>query len=173
MKTDIEKMILSRRDHLDADNPPDVWPDVRARWQPPRKKSWHQYWQVAAAIAVAFVIGAVLYSQDLWDDVERLATLGDISYEYKELERNYEAEIKQISSKLPMDDIKQDEELAWLLDELEALEEVNKEYRADIRANADREQLIRVLTDYYEKKIRLLRALEYEMNRQKNEPSDL
>ncbi|MEQ9231256.1 MAG: hypothetical protein RIF46_11290, partial [Cyclobacteriaceae bacterium] len=53
--------------------------------------------------------------------------------------------------------------------ELEALEEINKQYRADIGTEADEELLVNALIDYYEKKIRLLKKLELEINRQKNE----
>lgn len=151
---------------MDVETPPsDVWGNIRREL----KEKNFRVWKAAAAIFLVTTLGLLVYNFSLQEQVEELASLGDISEEYRKVENAYQAEISQLTNQIPMNEVLTTEELSWMLAEMEALEEINKQYRADIGTGADKELLVQALIDYYEKKIRLLRKLELEINRQKNE----
>ena len=170
MKT-IERQIRDNRNQLDIETPPeDVWNSIREGWKKEGKKSSNfQLWKVAAAIFFASTIGLLAYSISLKDEVNELASLGDISPEYQKIEASYQAEILLLTSALSIDDLIKSDEYSWVMQEMQILEEINQQYRADIGNDADQELLVRALLDYYEKKIRLLKKLELEIKRHKDE----
>lgn len=171
MKTDIEKILRENKAKLDFEKvPEDTWEGIRNSIQKRNKseKSF-QFWKVAAVVFMAVSIGLLADNISLLNQVEELASLGDISQEYSELEMNYEFQINQLTSQFSIDDAFQTEDLNWMAKELDALEKVNQQYRQDIGTEADQELLVEALIDYYEKKIRLLRKIELEINRQQNE----
>lgn len=173
MKTDIENIIKKNRAQLDIENPPsDSWDEVRKSLSPDKAKAKShsiQWWKAAAVLFLATSVSLLIYNMSLKEQVDELASLGDISNEYKNVEQSYQHEIGQLTSKLSVNEILKAEDLAWMADELKALEEVNNQYRQDIGKAGDQELLVEALIDYYEKKIRLLKKLELEINRQKNE----
>ncbi len=169
MKTDIEKLLKDNKEHLNVETPPsDVWQNIQGEIKEVSSKTF-QVWKVAAAILLVTSLGLLVYNFSLQKQVEELASLGDISEEYRKVENAYQSEINQLTGQIPIKEVLTSEELSWMLEELEALEEINKQYRADIGTEADKELLVNALVDYYEKKIRLLKKLELEINRQKNE----
>ncbi|MEO9871215.1 hypothetical protein [Ekhidna sp.] len=160
----IEELIKRRKDKLDVENtPPEVWGDIQKEWkkESPRK---HLLWQVAAVIFIVTSIGLLSQNIILQNKVEDLASLGDISEKYSEIEKNYQKEIDQIESSISIIQVKKQEDFSWIFNELTALDEVNEIYRQDI-GKANEEQLVSVLIDYYEKKLRLLKKLEFEIKR--------
>lgn len=167
----IEDQIKDKREQLDIETPPvELWDGIREGWKKSEKKqSDFQIWKVAAAILFATTIGLLGYSISLKDEVEELASLGDISPEYQKIEAAYQSEIAQLTGMLSIDDLANSAEYAWVTEEMQILEEINQQYRKDIGEDADQELLVRALLDYYEKKIRLLKKLELEIKRQKNE----
>ena len=167
----IEDQIRDNRNKLDVDTPPaELWSGIREGWKKEEKpKTSFEWWKVAAAIFFISTLGLLVYTNSLQDEVEKLASLGDIDPKYQPIEAGYQAEIIQLTSALSMDELSQNEEYAWVLEEMESLDRINEQYRADIGKGADQELLVRALMDYYEKKIRLLKKLELEIKRQKNE----
>ncbi len=167
---DIEQQIKDQRHLMDVENPPeDVWDGIRDKWKPKSTSASTLWWKVAAGLFLASSIALLVYNQSLRQQVEQLATLGDISEKYREIENDYKLEINKLSQQVGFDEVALNNEYSWIIDELNQLENVNKEYRKDIGNNADQEQLIDALLDYYEKKIRLLKKLELEINRRQNE----
>lgn len=170
----IEEAIKNRKDQLDVDTPPpELWDDIRKDWKKERKPGW---WKVAAAIFIATSLGLLIHNISLQNQVEELASLGDLSEEYRDLENNYITEIKNIESSIPIVEVKSQNDFQWIFEELETLDQINILYRQDI-GKINEKQLVGVLIDYYEKKIRLLKKLELEIRRtnklNNNEETDI
>ncbi|MFK7953203.1 MAG: hypothetical protein AB8B73_10180 [Ekhidna sp.] len=162
----IDEIINNKRDQLDVeDTPKDLWENIRNDWKTEPKKRSLDAWKIAATFLLITSFGLLFYSQSLRQEIEQLASLGDISAEYLSVEVQYKSEIETLESSIPLAQINEKNDFSWLLDELETLEKVNKKYRSDIGTIGNEEQLVKVLLDYYEKKIKLLKKLQLEMNR--------
>lgn len=158
----IEEHIKNRRDQLDIENPPaDTWNGIKSEWKKESSVSW---WKVAAVLFIATSVGLLLHNISLQNQVDELASLGDISEEYKAIEDNYVAQINQLESNIELSKVRSQEDFSWIFEELMALDEIDKLYRKDI-GKISEEQLVGVLIDCYEKKIRLLSKLELEIRR--------
>ncbi|GAB4240004.1 MAG: hypothetical protein Tsb0034_16280 [Ekhidna sp.] len=160
----IEELIKNRKDRLDVETPPDdVWGEIRKEWQP-KKKDVFPWWKAAAILFITLSAVLATYTLSLRSQVEELASLGDLSSEYQELEASYISQVNLLESAIPIGDIRADEDYRWLFEELETLDSINMIYRADI-GKVNEEELVGVLIDYYEKKLKLLRKLELEIER--------
>ena len=171
----IDDLIRNRKDELDVESPPpEVWQAINNDIKRPDLKSF-QWWKVAAVIFVCFSIGLLIQNRLLQSQVDELASLGDFSEEYSKIETDYVSQVSQLEGTIPLEEIKASEEYAWVFEELKMLEEINTMYRSDI-GKVSQEQLVAVLIDYYEKKIKLLKKLELEIERNskqnKNEKTD-
>lgn len=80
------------------------------------------------------------------------------------VEQGYITQINQLESTIPIGSAMEQEDFEWIFEELNMLDEINEIYRSDI-GKINEEELVGVLIDYYEKKIRLLRKLELEIER--------
>ena len=159
----IEDLIKQKRDELDLETPPsDLWNDIHKDWK--TKKESFPWWKVAAIIFITFSVGLLINNVLLRQQVDELASLSDISNEYEVIEKGYITQINQLETSLPLEEISANEDLKWLAEELSMLDEVNTIYRKDIGI-VNEDQLVEVLIDYYEKKIRLLKKLELEIKR--------
>lgn len=164
----IDEIIKSRIDHLDVEQPPaELWENIRKEWKAEPKRSTISAWKIAATVLLATSFGLLMYTRSLHEEIDQLASLGDISSEYQVVEQRYQSEINALETSIPMKQVSQSRNYDWLLDELKTLDQVNQLYREDIGKVANEGQLVQVLMDYYEKKIKLLRKLELEINRDK------
>ena len=173
MKKNIEELLRENRQELDVESPPsDAWEKIRGEFHSfheQKKQPAFSWWKVAAVIFLISTVGLIGHNIFLHQRVEELASLGDIAEEYAPIEKSYQTEINQLTSRIHVKEALSQKDLAWMADELKALEEVNKQYRGDIGTDADQELIVQALIDYYEKKIRLLKKLELEINRLENE----
>ena len=159
----IEDLIKSRKEGLDLDIPPDeLWQGIKKEWK--KEKKSFQWWKVAAIIFMTISLGLLTQNVILKQKVDKLASLGDISPEYKKVELDYLTQVSKLEATLPISEIKNKDEFEWIFQKLQTLEDINLLYRKDIGI-AKKDQLVGVLIDYYEKKIRLLRKLELEIKR--------
>lgn len=162
----IEELIKKKKDQLDLDTPPiEAWDGIRNQWKTTKKTSHFSWWKVAAIFFIGTSFALLIYTQTLRNQVDELTSLGDISSKYQKIERSYQREIKALEASISFEEVRKDQELSWLLDEMNTLDEVNQLYRRDIKELGDNEQLVNVLIDYYEKKLKLLRKLELEIKR--------
>ena len=160
----IDELIKNRKNQLDIETPPpEIWQSIRAEIKPAQTSSF-QWWKVAAVIFVCISAGLLIQNRLLQSQVDQLASLGDISIEYQRIEQTYLSQVNLLEGSIPIEEIKTDENYDWIFDELSMLEEINTMYRSDI-GMASEEQLVAVLIDYYEKKIKLLKTLELEIKR--------
>lgn len=164
----IDEIIKSKRDQLDVEQPPaDLWENIRDEWKSETKKSTMSAWKVAASILLITSFGLLLYTRSLHQEIDQLASLGDISVEYKTIENQYQSEVEALETSIPLQEIGQSKDYEWLLEELKTLDQINQLYRADIGKVGNEDQLVQVLIDYYEKKIKLLKKLDLEISRDK------
>lgn len=163
----VEDIIKKQRQALDVETPPlEAWNEIRVEWKnEPENSNNPRWWKAAAALFIASTIGLLVYSLSLRQQVHELASLGDISEQYEALENEYQAEINQLESSTNLLEVSQQEDFKWVLQEMKTLEEINELYRKDIGQMADQNRLVNALIDYYEKKIRLLKKLELEIER--------
>lgn len=154
---------------MDVEQPPsDLWNKIRDEWKKEEKPaSTHHWWKVAAIVFISTSLTLLIYSLSLQNKVEQLASLGDISEEYMEMENQYKAEIGVLESSIKNQKVNLENDFQWIADEMKTLEEINELYRRDIGQVANQAQLTGALIDYYEKKIKLLKKLELEINRTK------
>jgi hypothetical protein len=171
MKRDIEQQLRDKRDKLDIEEPPKaLWNNIRSEWQKPQSQlRYAVWWKVAAVLFLFSSIALLMHNVVLQHEVEELASLGDISNEYRQIENSYQQQINQLTSTLPLEQINDQEEYGWVMEELKQLEKINELYRKDIGKSVDQDRLVNALIDYYEKKIRILRKLQLEINRQQHE----
>ncbi|MEQ8903756.1 hypothetical protein [Ekhidna sp.] len=160
----IEEIIKKKKDQLDIESPPaELWDGIKKQWKP-EQRSTMQWWKAAAVLFISTSIGLLIHNITLQNKVEELATLGDISEEYKAIEKNYLTEISHLEASIPLKQVKSQQDFVWIFEELETLDQINLMYRQDI-GKINKAQLVGVLMDYYEKKIRLLKKLELEIKR--------
>ena len=165
MKRDpFEKEIIQRREEMDQlDTPPDLWQNItKEAFHLSKHRTLIRYWQIAASLLFVTCIGLGYLLIQKNDEPMQL---GDISPAYMQMEIEYIQEIEQIYASLPIDSISH-ADFSWLLDELSYLDTIRSEYLKDLPTAHDREKVIRALVDYYEKKLKILRKLELEINRQ-------
>lgn len=170
MKKTIEQQLLEKRDRLDLAEPPaHLWEGIREKCQPTKRRHLHVWWKVAAVFFLMSSIALVVHNVYLQGQVDELASLGDISGEYRKMEKSYQREITQLTRAIPLEQIAASPDFSWAMEELQTLEAINEQYRKDIGSATDQDKLVKVLIDYYEKKIRLLRKIQLEINRLENE----
>jgi hypothetical protein len=161
----IEDLIKRQRDQLDFENPsPEIWDGIKNEWKKETQASFH-WWKVAAIIFISTSVALLIYTLSLQSKVNQLASLGDISENYREVENQYQSEISILETKINIQEVSQNDDFQWMIDEMKTLDEINELYRQDIGKAPDQDQLVKALIDYYEKKIKLLKKLELEITR--------
>lgn len=166
---DLEKYIIKNREEIDCEQPPSfVWKSIEKELPAtPSQTSFTWMWK-AATISLLLVCSALIYLVSIKENNTRLYSLGDISEEYMVMEKNYQLTIQTLETSLAIDDLKRDD-YAWVFEELEHLDKVNEQFRRDLSESRYDARLIDALIDYYEKKLKLLKILELEINRRNNE----
>ncbi|MEM6737348.1 MAG: hypothetical protein AAF620_14895 [Bacteroidota bacterium] len=167
----IDDLIKERKDKLHVEQaPPETWEYIRQKWKNPQKSQVY-WWRVAAVILFGLAISLLVHNQLLQDRVTELASLSDLSKKYQAVEKDYLRQVNELQMSLPLNEAKKAEDLRWIFEELQLLEEVNILYRKDI-GRVKEEDLVGVLIDYYEKKINLLQKLKLEIERTQNLEKD-
>ncbi|MEM7551706.1 MAG: hypothetical protein AAF363_18625 [Bacteroidota bacterium] len=176
MKDELEKFVAENTGRFDIETPRESsWEAIRKGMTPPQekpKRAFH-FWKLAASILLlsTLTLSILLFRQ--MKNAEGLASLADISPEYVQLEKTYQQSIQEITNRIEYKKVDKTE-YAWLFEELQVLEELNENFRKDIHKVRDKERLVRILVDHYEKKIKILKRLEHEIKRdeQKKESDD-
>ncbi len=171
----IDKLIKQRSKQLDVESPPpEVWQAIQKEIRKPQQSTF-QWWKVAAILFICFSIGLLIQNRLLQTKVDELASLGDLSEEYSAMEYEYLTQVSMLEETLPLDQIRAKAQYSWIFEELTTLEEINLMYRSDI-GKVGNDQLVAALIDYYEKKLKLLKTLELEIERnskqENNEKTD-
>jgi len=174
MKMELEKYLTKNRLRLDVDEPDDerIWEKINSGLKKDRQLQSNWFWKIAAVFLFGVLTTYVVVKETSKEQVV-IITLGDIS---KELGQR-EAELKQVVNTKweEIEPLTQEQktEFQFLLNELNELDEVYKTYEKDLYITGENEQIINVLLDYYEKKIRILNRLSLEIQKQKNNENNI
>lgn len=167
----LENYIKARSLDLDVDQPNDdlVWESLQNKRQKP-KNYGKQVLSWAAILVPLFALGTYLLmeSSKIENTLEtKLFTLSDLGPEWEAIENGYSTEIEQKWTKIEAD-TSTSGSLQFLLDEMIALDELQKEYQKNLPTEMD-DRFINTIIDFYEKKNRLLERILRELERTKQE----
>lgn len=159
----LKNLIDQHREAFDQEElPTGLWEGIQSELkETPVSKSRGIWWYSAAA---ALLLGAFAWWQ--WPSSKAVHVApAQLPQSFLNMEEDYKQNLAQIESLLPLDEYRNEPAYAWVFEELQSLEEINAKYREDISAPVPREELLKVLIDYYEKRLRLLRKLQMEVER--------
>ena len=159
----IKKYIEENRSKLDqAEVPSKLWESISPQIKAPPKKRYPWYW-AAAIVVLGLSLPLVWQTQLKEKALPQQRQL--LPSSFLSLERNYSQELDSLQKRIPLAKLQEDPDLNWIFNELNALEKINEKYRADIGKGVPEEELVKVLIDYYEKRLHLLIRIERELKR--------
>jgi hypothetical protein len=167
----IKKYINQNRLGIDrTEVPSDLWESISGQIKAPPKRRI-PYGRVAALLVIALAIPLMWNLQIKDQQVQPQNQL--LPSSFLSLEKNYSQELDSLEKRIPLVEVEKDQNLNWMLEELAALENINIKYRNDIGDGVPQEELIKVLIDYYEKRLHLLTRIERELKRkEKHHPHE-
>ncbi len=174
MQMDIEKYLTKNRLKLDAEQPDNnkIWNKIKKETGNAKLVQNNWFWKIAAVFLFGVLLTYVVVKETQKDRIV-IVTLADIS---KDLGQQ-ETELKQIVDtkwkEIEPLTAEQKTEFQFLLDELNELDKIYKTYEKDLYTTGENEQIIHVLLDYYQKKIRILNRLALEIQKQKNNENNV
>ncbi len=163
MKINLEKYLKTRRQQLDVEEPDDavLWEGIRKEIISEKKATGFNLWKVAAIFLAIFTLSYIVYNE-LSKEKEREFTLSQINQSLGEREKAYQqmvllkmqdANIQELS-KRPEKDI-----LPVLINELNELDTIYDNAINDLKQNGYLEQIVEIIFDTYEKRIRILEQI--------------
>ncbi len=163
MKIDLEKYLKTRRQQLDVEEPDDavLWEGIRKEIISEKKTTGFNLWKVAAIFLAIFTLSYIVYNE-LSKEKEREFTLSQINQSLGDREKAYQqmvllkmqdANIQELS-KRPEKDI-----LPVLINELNELDTIYDDAINDLKQNGYLEQIVEIIFDTYEKRIRILEQI--------------
>jgi len=163
MKIDLEKYLKTRRQQLDVEEPDDavLWEGIRKEIISENKTSGFNLWKVAAIFLAIFTLSYIVYNE-LSKEKEREFTLSQINQSLGEREKAYQqmvllkmqdANIRELSRR-PENDV-----LPVLINELNELDTIYDDAINDLKQNGYLEQIVEIIFDTYEKRIRILEQI--------------
>ncbi|MFY0689502.1 MAG: hypothetical protein JXQ90_20195 [Cyclobacteriaceae bacterium] len=162
----LEAKVREERAEIDTFSTPEHIEDlVIDNWKKP-KRNLLIYWKAAAILLVGITIGLVIGSNEEQAAPPPVTVILD--EEYVELTAEYSEQIDRLEQDIRLDRLNR-KEFDWIFRDLEHLEEINLLYQEDMGSPDAQHKTIRVLLDYYEKRIKILKRLEKEIKRKKNE----
>lgn len=162
----IDKEIAKHKNELlEFSAPPNgSWQSIKKAWH--KKDSYTKPWIWAAAAVLIVTVGFIGF--EMGKNAQPEFSLASINPEYEPMERAYKNQIDSLSKELIPLKESDNESIKELWEEMNALDSALIPYKQDGILQIPERELIWVLTDHYEKKLRLLQRIQREMNR-KNE----
>lgn len=170
MKTNIEEYLKKNRSSMDVEDPDDdfIWSGIQSELN--TKPSIRLFsWKAAAIILLALVTGFVLNS--VLNPKPKVVSLmlAEISPEYAEREKFYQASIQQKWDQINSRPY-QKTDYADIFREMDQLEKLKAESLDDMIELGSNPRLVKTLFEYYKIKNRLLEIMLAEMDKKrKNE----
>lgn len=159
--------INQNRESFDqAEAPEGLWNEVRNAIPEPKRNYKPWAWSAAAALLIA---GFAWWARPQKQQVPLAPQLPE---SFLAQEKDYQQDLQQIEAHINLGDLANDPDYQWVFNELAELELINQQYRSDLNALAPREELLPVLIDYYEKRLRLLQRLQMEVERNQKHPEN-
>ncbi|WP_421751644.1 hypothetical protein [Croceimicrobium sp.] len=157
----IDDWMKEHRTEFDqAEAPEGIWSELKKAIPEKSKPRNFKAWTVAAALVLGLSIWWIYPEKQLPPEPETL-----LPESFLKQEEGYQADLKMIESNLDLNQLRHKPEYDWVFEELAELEKINQRYRDDIDELVPREELITVLIDNYEKRLRLLQRIQMELER--------
>jgi hypothetical protein len=168
MKQDLEKYLAEQRFLLDVEQPDEqlLWEGIRTGIGRQRRFTMNQFWKVAAIFLFGLLITYVVINNSQGN--YRYKSLADVSPELGRQEAELRQQADQKWNEVKPMLINGNSQYQFLLDELKELDKIQKVYLSDLNELGANEEIIRVLLDYHEKKLKILDRLLLEIQKQKN-----
>lgn len=176
MKDSFEKKVSELKHQIDFESAPDyVWNNINnAVFEPKKNAIKKTFWlKMAAAVLllISVTFGGLLYKQ-LQVDYQYQKSMAAINPAFMEMELDYQNEILNLKNTIDLKEAK-NHNLSWLLEELQHLDEVERQFRKDFAKGITNEKVLKNLMDNYEKKLKLLHKIQKEINRRNHEKNNL
>ena len=163
MRIDLEKYLKTRRHQMDVEEPDDaaLWEGIRKEIITRKKSSGFNIWKVAAIFLAIFTIGYIIYNEVSMEK-ERAFNLSQINQSLGEREKAYQkmvllkmqdANISELSNR------SENDILPILINELNVLDTIYIDAISDLKKNGYMEQIVEIIFDTYEKRIRILEQI--------------
>jgi hypothetical protein len=163
MKINLEKYLKTRRQELDVEEPDDalLWEGIRKEIITEKKASGFNLWKVAAIFLAVFTLSYIIYNE-ISREKEREFTLSQINESLGAREKSYQqtvilkmqdANIQELSG-TPDNDI-----IPVLINELNVLDTIYQDAISDLKQHGYMEQIVEIIFDTYEKRIRILEKI--------------
>ena len=174
MKENLEKYLREQRFKLDVEEPESdlIWEGIRSGIHEKKSGLPNWFWKVAA-IFIFVISGTYFVMNETTNKQVVVVTLSDISKDLGKQENELKQEVNlkwaEVQQLLPQEDT----DLKFLQDELNELDDIYVAYQKDLNQTIDNEPVIRVMLDYYEKKIQTLNRLLLEIEKQKHDENTI
>ena len=163
MKINLEKYLNKKREQLDVEQADDqmLWEGIRKGLTTERKATRINLWKAAAIFLAIFTFSYVIYNE-VSKEKEREFTLSQIDESLGEREKEYQQLIMMKMQTANFNGIAANSEheiLRVLFGELDELETIYLDAKNDLENNGYLEQIVEIVFDTYEKRIRILEQI--------------
>lgn len=149
-----------------AEAPEGLWKEISTA-VPHAKRNYKPWlWSAAAALLIAG------FAWWLQPQKRELPLAPQLPESFLAQERDYLHDLQHMEAHMPLSELATEPDYQWVFEELAELELINQQYRSDLDALTPREELLPVLIDYYEKRLRLLQRLQMEVERNQKHPEN-
>lgn len=169
MKQNIEKYLKENRIKLDVEEPDhdSIWEGIRSGNDKKRNLLPAWFWKVAA-VFIFLVSGTYFIINETKEEKTVIISLADISENLGKQENA----LKQLVN-LKWEEVapllnEENTDIKFLLEELYELDTFYNSYEKDLGTTDANEEIITVLLDYYQKKIRILNRILHEIQKQQS-----
>ena len=176
MKDKFDEYFEVHRNEMDTDEPNRalLWKGIDTALAKNKYSKKVQLWRIAAVLLAFFTVGQLAYILVNQNAMQQDRNDGNYISSNKEagafesLEASYKTEVKTLEEKVKSKEIDRSE-YALLLEELDYIDEVETDFKAEIPLANDKERIAAILVDTYEKKIMLLERLLQQIERNEKE----
>ena len=180
MKENFDKYFEVHRKEMDTEDPnrAPLWKDIDAALAKNKYSQKLQLWRIAAVLLAFITLGQLTYILIKQNEIPNKDNQGQFASQNQEtgafesLEASYKTEVETLEEKVKSKEIDYSE-YALLLEELEYMDEVETDFKAEIPLANDKERIAAILVDTYEKKIMLLERLLQQIDRNEKEKEKL
>lgn len=176
MKDKFDEYFEVHRNEMDTEEPNRalLWKGIDTALAKNKYSKKLQLWRIAAVLLAFVTVGQLTYILVNQNTIEQHGNDGNHISQNKEagafesLEASYQTEVQTLEDQVKSKDIDRSE-YALLLEELDYIDEVETDFKAEIPLANDKERIAAILVDTYEKKIMLLERLLQQIERNEKE----
>jgi hypothetical protein len=163
MKIDLNKYLKLKRNELDVEQPDDakIWQGIRKELHSKKYSGKWNLWKIAAIFLAVFTLTYIIHNE-LIREKERTFSLNQInkSLGQKELEYQQMVFLKMQAANIGELNTNTDIEIiSVLINELDELDMIYQDAMRDLEQHGYLEQIVSIIFDTYEKRIRILEQI--------------